>query len=297
VTPYRPFLIVLVVAIVALYSYVAKEIASPIRTLSDTMERFGAGDLSVRADATRSDEIGRAASSFNRMADQIETLVVAERRLMQDVSHELRAPLARLRFAAELVKTSADQSLAIDRMAMEVDRLNELVGMLTTIGRAEGDPESYRPITVNLGDLLTGIVAACDSSGDRTELLIEHDARVLGDPELLRRAVENVLTNALRHGPGRPVHVRLETNERSVRLAVRDFGPGVPAAALADIFKPFYRVETSRDRAHGGVGLGLAIAQRAVSLHRGRIWAENAQPGLRVTIELPTLPGDASVSR
>jgi two-component system sensor histidine kinase CpxA len=284
---YKPFLVVLVVAIVALYSYVAREIASPISKLSETMERFGAGDLSVRADTARTDEIGRAAHSFNRMADRIEALVVAERRLIQDVSHELRAPLTRLRFAAELVQGSADQAAAVSRLTKEVDRLGELVGTLTTLARAEGDPEAYRPGSVNLGDLLTEITAACDSSGRQTELLIEHDVTVFGDPELLRRAIENILTNAMRYGYERPVQIRLATDEDTVRLTVRDCGPGVPAEALADIFKPFYRVEASRDRAQGGVGLGLAIAQRAVTLHRGRIWAENAQPGLRVTIELP----------
>jgi two-component system sensor histidine kinase CpxA len=111
-----------------------------------------------------------------------------------------------------------------------------------------------------------------------------------GDPELLRRAVENVVRNAIRHAPQQSaVEVSLENRGRSARIRVRDYGPGVPEEHLSRIFDPFYRVDTDRNRASGGVGLGLAIARRAVALHKGQIQACNAQPGLAVEIELPTM--------
>ena len=116
----------------------------------------------------------------------------------------------------------------------------------------------------------------------------EPDASVLGDRELLRRAVENVLRNAIRHAPeGTAVEVELRSRPDLATIAVRDFGGGVPEEALRAIFEPFFRVDGDRSRTSGGVGLGLAIARRAVDLHRGRIEAENARPGLRVAIELP----------
>jgi two-component system sensor histidine kinase CpxA len=113
---------------------------------------------------------------------------------------------------------------------------------------------------------------------------------VVGDAELLRPAIENVITNALRYGQAKPIHVSLTCRNRSARLTVRDFGSGVPESAVSEIFRPFYRVDDARARDGGGTGLGLAIAQRAVELHGGRISAENVTPGLLVTIELPTNP-------
>ena len=109
-----------------------------------------------------------------------------------------------------------------------------------------------------------------------------------GDFELLRRACDNVLRNAIRHAPkGTSVAIGVKAHDRRATISIRDFGPGVPADALPEIFKPFYRVETDRGRASGGVGLGLAIASRAVELHHGKITARNANPGLLVEIELP----------
>lgn len=109
-----------------------------------------------------------------------------------------------------------------------------------------------------------------------------------GDRELLRRALENIVRNAIRHAPGDShIELRVDTTEAKALLSIRDFGPGVPAEALANIFKPFYRVDEARNSSKGGIGLGLAIAQRAIRIHHGTIWAENANPGLRVFVDLP----------
>src|SRR5262249_52362962 len=149
---YRPVFIVLVVSILAVFSVVVRTIASPVRRLADTMECFGQGDLSARVETDRSDEIGRVARRFNVMADRIQALVTAERQLLQDVSHEIRAPLARLRFAAELVKDSTDQEAAVERLTREIDRLSALVGSLVQIARAEDDSSSLRSESVRLDE-------------------------------------------------------------------------------------------------------------------------------------------------
>jgi signal transduction histidine kinase len=270
----------------------AVHLASPLRNLRRVVDRFGRGELGLRFHLARQDEIGELARAFNRMADHITTLVSAERRLLQDVSHELRSPLARLGFAIELAKTSNDREAALTRIRKEGDRLNQLVDELLQLTRAESDPAAGSTEEIELGAVLEDLVADCgveaDAQGCLLHLRIAQSAVLMGDRELLRRACENVLRNAIRHAPpATPVEVALALNEGTATITVRDLGPGVPQEALAEIFKPFYRVEKDRGRSSGGIGLGLAIASRAVLLHKGRMTAWNANPGLVVEIELP----------
>ncbi len=270
----------------------AVHLASPLRDLRRVVERFGRGDLSSRFHLTRQDEIGELARAFNLMAGQITTLLSAERRLLQDVSHELRSPLARLGFAVELAKTSPDREAALGRVRKEADRLHQLVNELMQLTSAEGDPTAKNLEAVELGALLRDLVAECtlqaEAQGCELILRIDQAAVVAGDRELLRRACDNVLTNAIRHAPAESaVEIELTVRERLGTISIRDHGPGVPAETLGELFKPFYRVEVDRGRSSGGVGLGLAIARRAVELYQGRIIARNANPGLIVEIELP----------
>jgi len=145
---------------------------------------------------------------------------------------------------------------------------------------------------VRLDELLTDIVNDCSieaaARGGSLDLEVQGPVTVTGDPELLRRAAENVIRNAIRYTPPQSaVKVRLTCDNQTAHVQVRDYGPGVPEEALTRIFQPFYRVEGDRNRESGGVGLGLAIAQRAVELHKGRLQASNAHPGLRIEIDLP----------
>ena len=283
----------LILAAVALVCWLlAVNIASPLRDLARAVERFGRGDLRVRLESPRKDEIGELSRSFDRMAERIGTLMTSERRLLQDVSHELRSPLARLSLAAELVRTAPDRGAAVDRMTKEIDRLADLVGTLVEVARAEGDPAAARLEPLQLGALLREVVADChlyaDSRGCDISMSDEVDVTLRANRELLRRAVENVVRNAIRYTPrGATVDVRTESAGEWVRISVRDTGPGVPEELLPKIFQPFFRVDDSRDSSTGGVGLGLAIAARAVSVHHGRLWAQNVNPGLNVWIELP----------
>jgi two-component system sensor histidine kinase CpxA len=270
----------------------AVHLASPLRSLRRVLEHFGQGNLGIRLHLARRDEIGDLARAFNRMADQIATLLSAERRLLQDVSHELRSPLARLEFAVELVRSSPDLDLALGRIKLETDRLNHLVDEVLQLTRVEGDPHARNPVELRLDELLTEVVGACtlesDARGGRINLQIGHAATVTGDRELLRRALENVIRNAIHHAPANTlVEVSLSMDEGQATVNIRDYGPGVPFEALTEIFKPFYRVENDRGRSSGGMGLGLGIAQRAVQIHQGQMTASNADPGLAIKIELP----------
>jgi len=264
----------------------------PVRQLQRAVERFGRGDLSARAASPRRDELGDLARTFDRMADRIQTLLAAERRLLLDISHELRSPLARLRVAVELARTGSNREGALNRIEKEADRLNGLVSGLLDVTRAEGDPGSLRREPVRLDRLLEEIVAdaalEAQARASDVRLASAPAAVVQGETELLRRAVENVMRNAIRHTPeGTVVEVKLEIAGGRAVVSVRDYGAGVPEEALGRIFDAFYRVETDRARASGGAGLGLSIARRAVELHKGTIRARNAGPGLLVEIDLP----------
>ncbi|MCX6630633.1 MAG: ATP-binding protein [Candidatus Solibacter sp.] len=226
------------------------------------------------------------------MADRIETLLAAERRLLLDISHELRSPLARLGVAIELARSGDDTDTALNRIQKESDRLNSLVGQLLLVTRAEGDPASLHHDLVRLDQLVQHLVddSAIEAAAHGCSLQYQgcQPVTIAGDPELLRRAVENVLRNAIRYAPRDTiVEVRLSRSDARAIVEIRDHGTGVPEAALPRIFDPFYRVESDRNRLSGGIGLGLSIARRAVELHRGAIRASNADPGLKIDLEFP----------
>jgi signal transduction histidine kinase len=288
--------IFILAAAILLCYWLAFHLTSPVRALQKAVERFGRGDLAARVGSSaRKDELGQLARTFDRMAERIETLLAAERRLLLDISHELRSPLARLGVAVELARSGEDErdvEAALDRIQKESDRLNSLVGQLLQVTRAEGDPASLRHNPVRLDELVQQLVEESGIEAAARGCVLRYGthepAVVQGDPELLRRAVENVLRNAIRHSPREsPVEVSVARSNGVVKVGVRDYGTGVPEEALPRLFNAFYRVESDRDRSSGGAGLGLSIARRAVELHKGKISAHNAQPGLAVELELP----------
>jgi signal transduction histidine kinase len=284
---------ILVVGILLCY-LLALYLTSPLRSIEKALERFGKGDFSARIGSKRRDELGHLARTFDQMAERIQTLVAADRRLLLDISHELRSPLARLGVAVELARSGEDRESALNRIQKESDRLNALVGELLQVTRAEVDPNSLHREPVRLDELLADIVDDCSVEAQdhcNLSLLSPEPVTVSGDEEMLRRALENILRNAIRFAPEKTaVEVSLHPNGASATVQIRDYGSGVPEEALQRIFDPFYRVESDRNRSRGGgVGLGLAIARRAVELHKGKLSARNSHPGLQVEVELPTL--------
>jgi two-component system sensor histidine kinase CpxA len=269
----------------------ARHLTNPVRQLQLAVQNFGQGDLSARVRSERKDELGQLARTFDTMAGRMATLLGAERRLLQDISHELRSPLARLNVAIELARSGENPEAYLDRVQKEADRLNSLVGELLQMTRAEGDVSAMRLQPVRVDELLRDIVAdvliEAQQRGCQVQTTDLPKFEVQADPELLRRAFENVIRNGVRYTPpGTAVEVKLDTSDRTAVVTIRDHGAGVPEDSLARIFDPFFRVETDRDRSSGGVGLGLSIAKRAIELHHGHISAENANPGLRVEIQL-----------
>ena len=291
---FAPHYALLLAVVVLLFYAVSRELTLPLRRLAVVVRRFGAGDLDVRVGVHRNDEIGEVQRAFDNMADRIQTLLTAERQLLQDVSHELRSPLARLRLAAEVVGKASDPEAAALRLRRETERLSDLVDSLLQMTTAEGDPEAFSADDVNLGEILRNVVHNCQLEAEERGCFIKveapEDVYTIGDGELLHRAIENIVRNAIRYSPsGSAVEASIVVEGKRNVLTVRDWGPGVPEDQLPKIFDPFFRVDESREASSGGVGLGLAIARRVIRLHQGELCAANANPGLRVSVVLPLL--------
>ncbi len=249
----------------------------------------------------RHDEIGGLARDFNQMASRIETLMKAQKRLIADVSHELRSPITRLSLAIGLMKRrgECDSRVSMSRMEREVERLDALIAQLLTLSRLEclGQPPPMEPIELN--SLVQEIAMDADfeaTNMDRGVRLLECAAcSVRGVRDLVHSAVENVVRNALRYtDPNTQVDIRLlrANGNETATIVVEDHGPGVPAHALDHMFEPFYRVDDARDRRSGGAGLGLAITQQIVMLHGGSVQAANREAGgLEMRITLPVSNG------
>lgn len=281
--------------------WLARYLTSPLARLSETAKRLAGGDLSARTGLTgaRRDEIGDLSRDFDQMAEHIESLMTAQRRLLSDISHELRSPLARLGVALELArqKSGPDAASALDRIDREAARLNSMIGQLLTLTKLESGAEVVQQNQVELAELVREVIADADFEARgklRAVKVLEIEPAVIaGNDQLLRSAVENVLRNAVRYTPENTaveISLRRETNgaNRAAVITVRDHGAGVPADSLDKIFQPFYRVADARERQTGGVGLGLSIVERAVARHGGTATAANAAGGgLIVTLRLP----------
>ena len=273
----------------------ARYLTAPIGKLQIAARQFAGGDLHTRLDTKRRDEFGELAREFDQMAERIETLVTSEKRLTQDISHELRSPLARLNVALELAKnkSSAETLPLIGRIETESQRLNEMISQLLVLSKLETGSENFQKREINLTKLFEQIIADADfeaKGNEKAVKILQKDAvRVFGNETLLRSAIENVLRNAVRYTADKTtVEVKLSAENKRAVVSVRDYGAGVPEAEIKKLFRPFYRVNAARERKTGGIGLGLAIAERAVHAHQGTIKAQNTENGLAVEISLPT---------
>lgn len=277
----------------------AWRITAPVRRLRVTVQQLADGDLSARTGISagaRGDEVTDLGRDFDRMAERIEALMTAQQQLVRDVSHELRSPLARLQVALELARRNAPVAAepALGRIEQEALRLNEMIGELLTLSLLENGSTLPSQEIVNLKEVLAEVVQDTDfeaaGTGRQVRFSGTDQVMIMGNRELLRRALENVVRNAVRYtGPDSVVMVELQQHAPAeVCILVRDHGPGVPDNALEAIFQPFYRVAEARDRQSGGTGIGLAITSRTIRLHGGSVTARNhPEGGLEVELCLP----------
>jgi two-component system, OmpR family, sensor histidine kinase CpxA len=271
----------------------------PISQLRATAQRLAAGDLSARASPRifRRGELGDLARDFDTMASRIELLMTAQRRFVADVSHELGAPLTRMHLALALLRRQFAEKKdgELERIERETDKLSNLVQQLLLLAGLEAGArpvETLAPVLIR--PLCESVIEDANFEGANATCIItgsRQDITFLAYPNLLRRAIDNILRNAIRYAPdGTEVHLdcKVDLISRTVILEVHDCGPGVPESMLTDIFRPFFRTAPGRETNSGGTGLGLAIASEAVRLHDGTITAENRKSGgLQITISLP----------
>lgn len=281
------------VMIFALVSWLlARMLTRQVRPLRLAAQRMADGDLSGRVELRGRDEISALGADFNLMAERLNDLLQSQRQLVRDISHELRSPLARLRVALALAERSEDRTKALRRIEREADELEGLISELLSLARLESGQAGLERKPLRLDELVAGVVtdARFEAQADEKDVSFEsQEVSLVGDPVLLRSAVENVVRNALRHTPaGSRVTVTMVRESDTCQVIVRDEGAGVPESQLEDIFNPFTRTGEARERSSGGFGLGLAIARRAMLAHGGGSSARNHPAGgLQVSLWLP----------
>ncbi|MEP6903004.1 MAG: ATP-binding protein [Actinomycetota bacterium] len=275
----------------------ARYLTSPIVKLRRATKNFADGELQTRVGEKAGkgrDELSQLAKDFDEMAERIESLVTSEKRLTQDISHELRSPLARMNVALEIAKQKANAETQpnLQRIEKESNRLNEMISRLLILSKLESGAQEVEKRNINLKKLVEETVSDADfeaqAKGKAVKITTIEESGFLGSENLLRSAIENVLRNAVRYTEEKTaVEVSLKNLNGDAVIDIKDHGGGVPEAELENLFRPFYRIGDARDRKSGGVGLGLAIAQRAVFAHKGTIKAQNKENGLQVEIKLP----------
>ncbi len=287
-TPTRWDLAQILLVLVTVVGSVAFLMAFPVVRRLQRLERaalaLGAGELGARVPEPRVDDaIAQLTRRFNAMADQVQGLLEDQQRLVQAVAHEIRTPIARLRFGAEMLDMSSEPGERARRRAeleADLEELEAMVEELLVYSRYESGRAPLDPQEVPLRGSIERLVARLPEGAAPVEIAPAEGApgAVLADARAFNRALRNLLTNAARYARGR-VRVGWELEGEALRLVVEDDGPGVPEAERERVFQPFARLDEARDRGSGGVGLGLAIVQRILAAHGGSVSVEASELG------------------
>ncbi len=256
---------------------------------------FGKDDFSARVSLDATSSILPVAQSFNTMAERIQYLISSHKELTNAVSHELRTPLARFKFSLEILSKTKDEAKKqeyIDNMRQDVRELETLVDEMLGYARLSEQNLLLTLVEIDLRGWIQDIVGQYHQERVRVDnvlgsLPMDGNYRASLNPDLMARAVHNIIRNGLRYAHS-SINLCLLVNEDTVTLKICDDGPGIPEDKKANIFEPFYRLDSSRDRQSGGYGLGLAIAARILKQHQGSIQVENASPnGACFTLQWP----------
>ncbi|WP_232367610.1 ATP-binding protein [Alteromonas pelagimontana] len=280
-----------IIMTVALSYLFAKSLVKPIHQLQETSRRLAKGDWQARVSATayRRDELGELARDFNTMAEQLESMWNGQKRLLADISHELRSPLARLQMALGIAYQQEVDPATLTRIEREAERMEALINQLLQLTRAEA--ASPQMSSISLSGLLENVFADAhfEASNVNKHFYVNPlpSELVKVNETLICSAIENVVRNAIRYSYTE-VKVVVTTTPTQWQLEIMDDGPGLSEKECEAIFTPFYRASLARERESGGVGLGLAIAKASVDLHHGTIQATPIKSGgLKITFRLP----------
>lgn len=282
-----------VVLVSALFWFpLVRGITGSVSRMTRATEQIAEGRFDVRTRVRRKDELGALSEAINRMAERLAGFVAGQKRFLGDIAHELCSPIARIQVALGILEQRADekQKVYLADLREEVEHMSNLVNELLSFSKASLGGAKIKLQPVPLRGLVEKAADRERGNGEAPEIKLDvaDDLQVMAEPELLLRAVGNILRNAIRHaGHAGPVTVSATREHGNVHLLIEDMGPGIPAEEMARVFDPFYRVDTSRARETGGVGLGLSIVKTCVESSGGTVRCENRQPhGLRMVIRL-----------
>jgi two-component system sensor histidine kinase CpxA len=276
--------------------WLAQHLSAPIRRIQAGARALASENLNIRVSdglERRRDEVAVLARDFDAMADQLRANRTATTQLLRDISHELRSPLARMRVALGLARQPpADVTRQLDRLEREIERLDSMISQVLKLARLHGANARIEKESFELDEVIEEVVRDANFEGAVKHCTVNVQgsakAAILGNRELLRSAIENVLRNAVRYSPTEtPVDVSIARERSGLEIAIADHGPGVPPGDLERIFEPFYRVAESRDRDSGGEGIGLAITAQVMKAHGGAARARNTPGGFEVLLSLP----------
>lgn len=291
----KPLHLLLAVMLVStpLLLWLAWALSKPAQRLALAAQRVARGEFVVEPNLEKGPiEFRQAGRSFNQMVQALNQIISGQQRLLSDISHELRSPLTRLRMANALATRKQGQSQELERIDTEAQRLERMINELLELSRMQTNSHlshEAQPISSLWEALLDDAQFEAEQNQKTLQLEPIPEQVISGNPQLLMSALENIIRNAIHYADQR-IEVRFHLSKQQITVTVEDDGPGVEQHELADIFRPFYRVSTARERDSGGSGLGLAITESAIRQHNGQINASRSQlGGLKVQFTLPTL--------
>ena len=277
---------------IALWIPIIRTITRPLGKITRATESMARGHFEVQLDERRSDEIGSLTQSINEMAKRLNGYLTGQRRFLADISHELSSPIARAKLALSIAEPETDGKAQkrIRNALGELENMSDLVNKLLALTRTEVGPQKIRLIPVDMLEAARRAVEEENTGDADIRIDMQPDITALADPELLSRALVNLVRNAVNYaGAAGPITISAHQSVDMVTIEIRDLGPGVPAMELDYIFEPFYRAEASRSRKTGAVGLGLAVVKSCVEACKGTVTATNLSPrGFSVTVSLPS---------
>ncbi|OIQ24508.1 envelope stress sensor histidine kinase CpxA [uncultured Vibrio sp.] len=289
----KPFQLLFAVMLVStpLLLWLAWALSQPARKLERAARRVARGEFIVDPELEKgTSEFRQAGASFNQMVEAVNNMLSGQQRLLSDISHELRSPLTRLRMASALATRKQGESAELTRIDTEAQRLEQMISELLELSRMQADSHLKReqqPLSSLWEELLKDAQFEAEQIGKNLKYSDIPERIISGSPKLLMSAVENITRNAIYYGKDQ-VQVTILVENDTLSIEVEDNGDGVPDNEMNEIFRPFYRVSTARDRNSGGTGLGLAITESAIRQHSGTINASRSKlGGLKVSIQLP----------
>ena len=268
-SPLALLLIMVATIVLALLTAIilARRIVRPLQNLASAARHVGQGGIPEKLAEDGVQELADVAHTFNNMAEQVQALLANRTTLLAGISHDLRTPLARMRLAVEMLPQEADVKI-VDRLKKDIEEMNRLIGEFLAFSRGLEKEQAQK---TDLNALLQDLIDNVEVEGAKIKWQAAQPCeRQLGQMAL-RRIVSNLLNNALRYGEGKEIELKCECAKDASVISVLDRGPGIPAAEIENVFRPFYRLETSRNITTGGSGLGLAIAKQLAEVNGWRI--------------------------